>query len=250
LAPPEWTSGEALKELTYDYTFACIEPIDANRAFLFVVSSRRSDSYFRTTARALVGDRFRTPSMHVLSKLLHGMTHINCQNIGKRRHDARASGESYSPINGRSPQRTVTEADTARYGRGQVSVTGLRNGKPVSIGYSPGGRVWSPDTSNLVAFRRWCHSNAKLLTLPGDHETGTELDLLKSAEPLCAWKEPIVHMDWNQQTKLDRDKLWTDDSIHGSLYETEIRCVGEGPKNCRFEFEVSALGKVACYSFT
>lgn len=246
--PPEWIVGDSLSELTYEYTFACQEPIDDDRAFLLIATSHRSDSYFRSVAKDLVGDRFRRPSMHILSRLLRGITELNCPNHGKRRQDSRNSGESYNSSSGRSTQKTLTEAEVARYRRGHVSVVGKRGGAAVSIGYSPGAKIWGPDHLNILRFREWCKANIARILDDSDSSTGTALDLLKASEALATWTDPIVYLDWGSTTKLQSELLW-----HGanssSLYETTYTLQSEDAAHCKFEFEVAALGVTAKYSF-
>lgn len=245
---PEWIVGDALAELTYEFTFVCQEPIDATSAYLLIASSHRSDSYFRTVAKDLVGDRFRRPPMHVLSRLLRGISELNCPSIGKRRQDARNSGETYNTSSGRSTQKTVSAADVARYRRGHVSVVGKRDGSTVLIGYSPGAKIWGPDHLNILQFRKWCKANVGRMLDGSDSSTGTELDLLKSSEALSSWTEPIVFLDWGSTTKLATELLWHGKSST-SLYDTTFRLQSEDAAHCKFEFEVTALGETAKYSF-
>ena len=245
---PEWIVGDALSELTYEYTFACQEPIDATSAYLLIASSHRSDSYFQSVAKDLVGDRFRRPAMHVLSRLLRGIGELNCPSLGKRRQDSRNSGESYNTSSGRSTQKTVSAADVARYRRGHVSVVGKRGGSTVSIGYSPGAKIWGPDHLNILEFRQWCKANISRMLDTSDSSTGTELDLLKASEALSPWTDPIVYLDWGSTTKLHAEQIWQG-ANSSSLYETTYTLLSEDAAHCKFEFEVAALGATAKYSF-
>lgn len=246
--PPEWIVGDALAELTYEYTFACQEPIDDSTAFLLIASSHRSDAYFRSIAKDLIGECFRRPSMHVLSRLLRGITDLKCPNHGKRRQDSRSSGESYNSSAGTSTEKTLTEADVARYRRGHVSVVGKRGGSPVSIGYSPGAKIWGPEHFNILRFREWCQANIARMLDNSDSSTGTALDLLKGPEALVPWTDQIVHIDWNSRTKLQSEAVWHDGNS-SNLYDTTFMLLSEDAANCKFEFEFAALGMTARYSF-
>jgi hypothetical protein len=245
---PEWIVGDALSELTYEYTFVCQEPIDDSSAYLLIASSHRSDSYFQSVAKDVVGDRFRRPAMHVLSRLLRGISELNCPSLGKRRQDPRNSGESYNTSSGRSTQKTVSVADVARYRRGHVSVTGKRAESTVSIGYSPGAKIWGPDHLNILQFRQWCKTNVARMLDASDSSTGTELDLLKASEPLSPWTYPIVFLDWGSTTKLQSELIWYGVNSE-SLFETSYILISENEALCQFEFEVTALGVTAKYSF-
>jgi hypothetical protein len=248
LVRPDWIVGDSLSELTYEYTFAYQEPIDDDRAFLLIAASHRSESYFRAVAIDIVGYRFRRPPMHVLSRLLRGISDLNCPSLGKRRQDSRNSGESYNTSSGRSTQKTVSAADVARYRRGHVSVVGKRGGATISIGYSPGAKIWGPDHLNIRRFREWCKSNIDRMLDSSDCSTGTDLDLLRASEALAAWTDPIVYLDWGSTTKLESERIWHGD-ISSGLYETSFTLLNEDAPNCRFEFEVAALDVTAKYSF-
>lgn len=146
----KWTRSRSLRDRQWALF---ILHYDTERNLLYLASSDKSSTFEKLAksvgANTLIyGDQiFR--SLGRISRLMF-------QNIGVKKHGRRNLG--YAMYTGSDVETALSIAERAGSVKSNLSGTGWEDGRPVTIGCSYKGRIWSKEQGSIPRFIKWCES--------------------------------------------------------------------------------------------
>lgn len=153
----KWMRSKALRDREWSLF---VLHFDAVRNLLFVSSTDHSSS-FEKMASAVGGDVTILNGDQVF-RALGRINRLIFQNIGVKKHGRR--NLRYAMYTGADVAEALTLSERAGSVKSNVSGTGWEDGKPITIGCSYKGRVWSREQGPIPRFVAWSeHVGDKLL---------------------------------------------------------------------------------------
>jgi superfamily II DNA or RNA helicase len=143
-----WTRSKELKDRQWDLF---VLHWDAARKLLFLASSDL-DSTHEVLAKAVGATSLITGD--TVFRVLGRINRLIFQNVGVKKHGRR--NLRYAMYTGADVAEALSISEKAGSVKSNLSGTGWENGKPVAIGCSYKGRVWSRDQGTVPDFVRWC----------------------------------------------------------------------------------------------
>ena len=158
---PPWMRADTLDTIEYDLHLVVHEP--AHR-LLFV--STTSPAARRQLLAAVGASAARPVPPEDLNHLLHAVHVLSYSSVGLR--SARAAGlrqPSYKTVAGPAVNQAVLPSEAIAFGVGHLigryrHASGTVEGIGVAVAR---GKIWSPGSKTLLAYRTWCHWAAKVL---------------------------------------------------------------------------------------
>lgn len=154
--PILWSRSRELKDRQWDLFILHYNPA---QKLLYLDSSDKS-SLFEKLAQSVGGDNVIYGD--IVFRTLGGINRLVFQNVGVRKHGRR--NLRYALYTGSDVAEALSISERAGSVKSNLSGIGWDNGRPVTIGCSYKGRVWSRETGTIPEFVRWSATiGAKLL---------------------------------------------------------------------------------------
>ncbi len=144
----QWTRSRELRDLQWDLF---VLHHDSKRNLLFLSSNDKS-SFHEKLAFAVGATRLI--SGDVIFRTLGRINRLMFQNVGVRKHGRR--NLRFAMYTGADVAEALSVAERAGSVKSNLSGSGWENGRPVTIGCSLKGRIWSRDQGTIPEFVRWC----------------------------------------------------------------------------------------------
>jgi len=208
---------------------------DAAQKLLFLSSSDRT-SQFQELAEAVGGKTI----VHgdVIFRALGHINRLIFQNVGVRKHGRR--NLSYALYTGADVAEALTIAERAGSVKSNLSATGWENGRPVAVGCSYKGRVWSREAGAIPAFVKWSEGVGQKIL---DDTIDTRQIIANVLIPEVIDRLPdeqILGIDWPVELiKQSEEKVTlTQGASSWPLSLTDIRIVASDAVDSRVTFEL------------
>lgn len=164
--PVRWSNSKEIQDWQWDLVVVHFDP---KRNLLYIHSSDNG-SLHEGLAQVVLDsdDRVRPIQGDAIFRTLGNIHRLLFQNVGVRKHGRR--NISYAMYTGSDVEKALTEAQTANSIKSNLSGTGWEGGKPVAVGCSYKGRIWSQRGHGAIPrFIDWCDAvGAKLLDVSID----------------------------------------------------------------------------------
>jgi superfamily II DNA or RNA helicase len=144
----QWTRSRSLRDRQWDLF---VMHWDQDRHLLYLSSSDRSSMHDQLAkavgATALIsGDR--------IFRVLGRINRLIFQNVGVRKHGRR--NLSFALYTGADVAEALSVSERAGSVKSNLSGMGWESGKPVTVGCSYKGRIWSREVGTIPEFVTWC----------------------------------------------------------------------------------------------
>jgi superfamily II DNA or RNA helicase len=150
VSPTRWTRSSDVRD--YQWNLFVIH-YDPQRHLMYLASSDKSSLYESLAEKVGAADLI---SGDVIFKTLGRINRLIFQNIGVRKYGRRNLG--YALYTGTDVATALSISEKSGSVKSNLSGTGWENGRPVSIGCSLKGRVWSREQGSIPEFIAWCES--------------------------------------------------------------------------------------------
>ena len=148
--PVQWTRSRSVKDRQWDLF---VMHWNKDQQLLYLSSSDR-DSMHEQLAKAvgattlISGDR--------IFRVLGNINRLVFQNVGVRKHGRR--NLSYALYTGADVAEALSVSERVGSVKSNLSGTGWESGRPIAIGCSYKGRIWSRDVGTIPELVSWCSS--------------------------------------------------------------------------------------------
>lgn len=269
---PKWTYLDRFARVEYDLFVVYYDEMDH---LLFINSSCRAESLYDSIAQQYCNSSTvpeRLP-LHYLHRVFRGLSDLQVFNVGMRNRTASSRTESYRILAGSGADRALDPTDGHLYDQGHVYGRGeceLENEdeldesendgevasrrRPVTLGYSSSGKVWSGERSLIPDFVMWCQTLARRIAEDGDVETGTGIDHLSVGEDAQAIPEHVLMARWDEVIYKSPPSVFyqertSDGTLSGmhrecSLVDLELSVNRERSDAAQIHFEVTLPGVI------
>lgn len=146
----KWTRSKSLRDRQWALF---VMHYDSKRRLLFLASSDKS-SNFKKLAEA-VGANTQIDGDQIF-RSLGRVNRLIFQNIGVKKHGRRNLG--FALYTGSDVETALSVAERAGSVKSNLSGTGWEDGRPVTIGCSYKGRIWSKEQGSLPRLIHWCEN--------------------------------------------------------------------------------------------
>lgn len=152
----KWTRSKSIRDREWALFVLHYDP----KTHILFLSSTDHDSNFEKLASAVGASKLIAGDA-----IFRSLGHINrliFQNVGVRKHGRR--NLRYAMYTGADVAEALTLSERAGSVKSNLSGTGWENGRPVTIGCSYKGRVWSRESNAIPRFVQWCeHVGSKII---------------------------------------------------------------------------------------
>ncbi len=155
--PVQWSRSKELNDRQWDLFVA---HYSQERGLLYIHSSDKS-SLHEELAKSVTDDSASLLSGDQVFRALGHIARLKFQNIGVKKHGRR--NLRYAMYTGADVAEALSVSQRAGSIKANLSGTGFRNGKQVSVGCSYKGRVWSKDQGPIRRFLTWSEEIGALL---------------------------------------------------------------------------------------
>ena len=187
-AAPKWTRAKALRDLQWDLF---ILHYDTARKMLFLSSSDH-DSLFENLAKSVGATTLI--SGDVIFRSLGRITRLIFQNVGVKKHGRR--NLRYAMYTGSDVAEALSLSERAGSVKSNLTGTGWESGRPISIGCSYKGRVWSREQGPVPRFVKWCESIGDKIADAGIDTTQIIANVLIPTEQESLPDKEVLSVDW------------------------------------------------------
>jgi len=156
-APVQWSRSKELRDRQWDLYVVHHDPA---RELVYIHSSDKSTLH-EALAKAVTNDTATLVSGDQVFRALGGIARLKFQNIGVKKHGRR--NLRYAMYTGADVTEALSVSQRVGSIKANLSGTGFRDGKQVSVGCSYKGRVWSKDQGPIRKFLTWSEEVGKLL---------------------------------------------------------------------------------------
>ena len=157
LAVP-WTRSKCIQDRVWDLFVVHYDP---DLHLLFIHSSDKA-SLHDNLAKAVGGPEVSLVRGDPVFRTLASINRLQFQNIGVTRHARR--NLRYAMYTGADVKQALDVSQLAGSTKSNLQGIGFENGKPVAVGCSYKGRVWSKESGPIRKFTNWCkHVGTKLV---------------------------------------------------------------------------------------
>lgn len=213
---------------------------------LFVHSSDK-DSLHQELANAVSSNKAQLLMGDVIFRSLGNISRLVFQNIGLKKPGRR--NLRYSMYTGADVSQALSPAQKATSTKSNVFGGGYENGKPVSIGCSYKGRIWSKDQGPIYRFIEWCdYVGEKVI----NSEINTDEIIDNVLIPVVIEEMPdkkVLAIDWPVELLQRPEESIILSTSHSEVafsnYSIEYVGVDEGNK--QFNFSVVYNDRVTVY---
>ncbi|MBX3387240.1 MAG: DEAD/DEAH box helicase family protein [Phycisphaeraceae bacterium] len=153
----QWSRSKELRDRQWDLY---IVHHDAARELVYIHSSDKSTLH-EALAMAVTNNTATLVSGDQVFRAMGHIARLKFQNIGVKKHGRR--NLRYAMYTGADVAEALSVSQRAGSIKANLSGTGFRNGKQVSIGCSYKGRVWSKDQGPIRKFISWSEEVGQLL---------------------------------------------------------------------------------------
>jgi hypothetical protein len=165
---------------------------DEARGLLFLSSTDHSSMYEKMAAA--VGGTVRLISGDNIFRSLGHINRLIFQNIGVKKHGRR--NLRYAMYTGADVAEALTLSERAGSVKSNVSGTGWEDGRPVTIGCSYKGRVWSREQGPVPRFVAWSEQVGAKVTDPTINTADIIANVLIPTEVDALPDKAILGTDW------------------------------------------------------
>jgi superfamily II DNA or RNA helicase len=185
-----WSRSKQLRDRQWDLFVLHHDP---SRKLLYLHSSD-TGSLHEELARAVGGKKIQLIQGENVFRTLGNIKRLVFQNIGVRKIGRR--NLRYAMYTGAEVEQALTIAEKAGSVKSNLSGTGYEDGRPVTIGCSYKGRVWSREHGPIRGFLDWCSTvGGKLI----DESINTDAildNVMLQREVTSLPGETILSLDW------------------------------------------------------
>jgi superfamily II DNA or RNA helicase len=146
--PLQWTKSKKILDRQWDLF---VIHFDSSRNLLFLCSSDKESNHEKL-ANAIGGNK--QISGDIIFRCLGRINRLIFQNIGVRKHGRR--NLSYALYTGSDVATALSISESSGSVKSNLSGTGWEDGRPVAIGCSYKGRIWSRNVGTIPEFVSWC----------------------------------------------------------------------------------------------
>lgn len=212
-SPVGWTSSKEFYDELWDLY---IVYFDIKNNLLFVHSSAK-DGFVTRLVNLIAKNATKIQGERVF-RTLAGLKRLKLQNVGLNKHK---KGLRYSMHTGTEINDQIPDIEAKRATKSNIFGKGYENGKPVSIGCSYKGKIWSMDSDSVDQWIIWCNSIGKKI-LDDTIDTNT---IMKTAMQMieidCFPETRVIAMEWplsilrkNDSKLVINTEKWEDSIIH------------------------------------
>jgi superfamily II DNA or RNA helicase len=185
-----WSRSKQLRDRQWDLFILHHDP---TRQLLYLHSSDTS-SLHEELARAVGGRRIQLIHGENVFRTLGNIKRLVFQNIGVSKIGRR--NLRYAMYTGAEVEQALTMAEKAGSVKSNLSGTGYEEGRPVTIGCSYKGRIWSREHGPIRGFLDWC-SNVGAKLIDESIKTDVILDnVMLQKEAATLPSEQVLSLDW------------------------------------------------------
>lgn len=194
---PKWTTLDIFPEVTHELI---VIYVSVDRKYLFICSSYRdSDGLYEQIAEQLCPGGAYPVSEDTAKKALLGLKEQEQFMVGLRNSLHRSRAETYRMVTGRTVNRAIQPADGQSYTLGHSFGTALDDGKPVTIGWSGTGKIWSNTSHRIPDLIDWCERLACRFASPDEVLTESELDFFRTGKAITTIPIGVISAEWEEE---------------------------------------------------
>lgn len=194
---PKWTTLDIFPEVTHELI---VVYVSTDRKYLFTCSSYRdSDSLYEQIAEQLCPRNAYPVSEDTAKKALLGLKEQEQFMVGLRSSLHRSRAETYRMVTGRTVNRAIQPSDGQSYTLGHSFGTALEGGKPITIGWSGTGKIWSNTSHRIPDLIEWCERLALRFASPDEVLTDSELDFFRTGTSIAILPEGAISAEWDEE---------------------------------------------------
>lgn len=171
------------------------------------------------------------------------------QRVGLKRPGRR--NISYSSFSGQDVGTAITEAQKHTSAKSDISGTGYEVGKPVTVGCSKKGRVWSREQGSIKGLVGWCHYAGAKLTDPSIKTDEILSDTMIPTKVDTLPTKIILKVDWPPEL-LSRNEINVkiSDTEEHDLSHFDVKLATVDHKSNSFDFELKHDDFISTYTFS
>jgi hypothetical protein len=232
----KWTRSRSVKDLQWSLFILHFDPA-SNLLFL---SSTDHNSNFENLASAVGASKLISGDN--IFRALGSINRLIFQNIGVKKHGRR--NLRYAMYTGADVANALSLSEQAGSIKSNLSGTGWEDGKPVTIGCSYKGRIWSREQGPIPRFIQWCKNvGSKVI----DEKIDTKQIIANVLIPEEVFTLPdtaILSLEWPLEllTKSEEQVILNTDGKEQSLTLFDIQLVPNSQAINKFEFQIIDAG--------
>lgn len=228
----KWSRSKALRDR--EWAFFVLH-YDAARKLLYLSSSDHS-SLFDDLARAVGATKLIAGD-----QIFRSLGHINrliFQNVGVKKHGRR--NLRYAMYTGADVAEALSLSERAGSVKNNLSGTGWEDGRPVSIGCSYKGRVWTREQGPVPRLVKWCEQIGAKIIDPTIDTKEIIANVLIPEEQNSLPDKQILGLEWPVELLAQSEEriLLTRDGQEQPLSMFDLRHVGTDLIGSALEFEI------------
>ena len=233
----KWTRSRELRDRQWDL-FILHYNSDQNLIYL---SSTDKSSLYDKLAKAVGATRIL--SGEVIFKTLGKINRLIFQNMGLRKHGRR--NLRYALYTGVDVANALSISEQTSSVKSNLSGTGWEDGKPVTIGCSYKGRIWSRENGTIPEFVEWCRRQGEKLQDRTIDPSQIIQNVLIPEEVESLPDRMILGIDWpleilrQSEDHIVLSKM--DEELPISLFNIEV--VNNDPTHNQLEFRIRSANE-------
>ena len=215
---PIWLAGSQVSDVE---NLLYIVHFQKSTSLLFIYSQNKSELVYTEIAEAFATGVFKIPR-NEMHRVLGEMTNYEFFNTGMQNRYAE-NGESYRIYAGSNTAAAIDESTGRMRSAGHAFCKGLKEGVPVTIGYSSGSKVWSSTYLPIPEYIAWCDeygtriANTSLVV-----KTNTNYDFLPLPQKLNKYPKNIIFCFFDEKTYTAPPSLYLGGNSDASYLLTDI----------------------------
>lgn len=146
----EWINNKEIYQIQWDITIVFWE---TKNNLLFINSSDNSSLYLEL-AQSIIGENAELIKGINVFKTFHNIQRVKLQNVGLRQFLGK--NITFRMMVGSDIEEALSIAEKQRGEKAFVMGVGFEDGRPVNIGTSYKGRIWTKLVGDLKQFKKWC----------------------------------------------------------------------------------------------
>jgi len=232
-SPVGWTTSKEFYDELWDLY---IVYFDIKNNLLFIHSSAK-DGLVTRLMNLIAKNAVKIQGEKVF-RTMAGLKRLKLQNVGLNKHK---KGLRYSMHTGTEINDQIPDIEANRATKSNIFGKGYENGKPVSIGCSYKGKIWSMDSDSVDQWINWCDSVGKKI-LDNTIDTNAimktamqmvEIEIFPDSH-VIAVEWPVFILRKNESKLIIATDKWEDTLIHCELLFSHF----SSSKRDEFTFEI------------
>ena len=228
----KWTRSKSVKDRQWALF---ILHFDSQRKLLFLSSTDHSSSFENlATAVGAIG----LISGDNIFRSLGRINRLIFQNIGVKKHGRR--NLRYAMYTGADVANALSISEQAGSIKSNLSGTGWEDGKPISIGCSYKGRVWSREQGPIPRFVQWCENVGSKIIDTSIDTREIIANVLIPEEVFSLPDTEVMALEWPVELLLKAEEqiILSSNEKEKSLTTFDIQFINADISNSRIEFQV------------